>query len=266
MNAIVVIPFAGEQKRICKIIPLADGGFAIAPPSHHANAGSLFKTPRIFKIGSFEFGEGDIIPFTASDKVKLSYHSDGFVQFSKGGSSDIISGIDRATGLGRGMHVFTDRLNKISYPWPSVTIGVWGLEDFKTNSPRKGEQILAFDESDYFIDEKNPISGLAGVSGFEVSFIVRTTEQMNRMKPDFTSGEMVTMTPNAPGLTPANEFRARLFKVNESIAILTIATRMIYSFGSPSGFRLGGPSDGTHNINACYPQLELEGQSLDYIK
>jgi len=105
--------------------------------------------------------------FSASDRVKFSYHPDGFVQFSGENRASIISGRDPVTGEPKGMGFMTNPLVSPVITGPSFGISFWGLDDFQEQkgTPR-GDQVI-FDESDVVYDHCDESTwGAYGISFF----------------------------------------------------------------------------------------------------
>ena len=72
------------------------------------------------------------ITFTAENRVKLSYHIDGFAQFSGESSRKIISGIDPTTGKPRGLGVRSNPLPTPTWSGAVASITIWGIDDYLT--------------------------------------------------------------------------------------------------------------------------------------
>jgi hypothetical protein len=93
-------------RRISKIITMADGGYAVLAPYHAAREGWLAKYQVDYRgTESRIVPFGDMTHYTAADRVKLSHHWDGFVQFSGESPGKIVSGRDPSTGQPRGLGV-----------------------------------------------------------------------------------------------------------------------------------------------------------------
>src|SRR5215211_6850582 len=91
-------PSTGARK-LLKIVSYSEGGFAILTPYHSARSGLLMKMPVDYsRKGEIEVASTDCTTFTADDRVKLSFHKDGLVQFSGENPGKIISGVDQFTG------------------------------------------------------------------------------------------------------------------------------------------------------------------------
>jgi hypothetical protein len=132
---IAIRPIVGaEARKITKIVSLKDGGFAVLTPYHHANKGFLAKLP-MPKGGGPHFRRWEEgFTFTAESRVKLSYHADGFAQFSGEDNNKIISGIDPATSNPKGLGIRSNPLSTPTSSGPVVGITVWGLDDYPTVS------------------------------------------------------------------------------------------------------------------------------------
>lgn len=71
----VVISESSLVKRVCKFLPLGDGGFSVTTPYHSARSGLLMKMrrPSAREVGEVVIKSKDTVPFNASDRVKLSF-------------------------------------------------------------------------------------------------------------------------------------------------------------------------------------------------
>lgn len=259
----IVVPFEGQKKRICKIIPLSDGGFSITPPSHKSKSGVLLKSPYMNKLGVTYVPATDFVPFTASDRVKLSYHPDGFVQFSTSGSSPIISGRD-ASGIPRGVGLIAAPLNTPINTGPSVSIAAWGLAEYQDWVTRKKEASIHFEERDFYKDGLRDSARSRGVSGFELSFMVFRTDMVKSFVPDFDTNHRVEIRPPRWLIAPCRELPARLIKVSDLVTLAVMVMRDRFEFGSASGYRMAGPSDFKNHIHAIYPPHAPGGESIDF--
>jgi hypothetical protein len=118
---------AASARKITKIIGLNGEGFSVLIPYHRARSGYLFKMPMDPALtpgewrGAWEAG----VAFTAEDRVKLSYNSDGFAQFSSEVSGRITSGRDPVTGEPKGLGLFAHPLDNPIWSGPSVGITLW---------------------------------------------------------------------------------------------------------------------------------------------
>jgi hypothetical protein len=72
-------------RKITKVTGLGGRGFSVLVPYHKARSGFLLKVPidsDVHAPGEHDIRLDDAMSFTAEDRVKLSYHVDGFAQFS----------------------------------------------------------------------------------------------------------------------------------------------------------------------------------------
>lgn len=250
-TAVIFCEDGNRVVRICKVVPLSDGGFAVTPPGHKERSGALMKFPRINRVGEFAVDEALVIPFSAADRVKLSYHMDGFVQFSAGAQSKIVSGRDD-NGRPRGVGIITNPLSRPIETGPSVGVTAWGLEDFESRRPRRGEVSITFTEDDYFHDRVNP-PGAEGIEGVQISFLVFPTAFAEDLTGGFETGDSIVLVPPRRMIAPAAEFRAKMIKLGSSACLAAIANRVRVGWGAASGYSVGGPSDREYGIQAVYP-------------
>ena len=88
-----------QPRKVIKIVPMGAGGYMVMAPYNQAREGFLAKFPVDYsRVGRFEMPLTDFISYAADDRVKLSVHKDGFVQFSGEDPGKIPSGRDPVTG------------------------------------------------------------------------------------------------------------------------------------------------------------------------
>ena len=117
----------GVIRKITKVIPYSDGGFAVHVPYHKAQIGWLLKMPVDYKIlGTTTIPVSECAEYSAGDRVKLSYHPSGFVQFSGEGPGKITSGLDPSTGEAKGLGIKTNPLSSPIMTGPTFGITAWG--------------------------------------------------------------------------------------------------------------------------------------------
>jgi hypothetical protein len=103
-------------RKITKVLSLNGKGFSVLAPYHKAKSGFLWKMPLPINVdepGRHAVSAKAGVAFTAKDRVKLSYHADGFAQFSSETVGRIISGIDPETGEPKGF--LADRVLALRY-------------------------------------------------------------------------------------------------------------------------------------------------------
>lgn len=147
---------SGVLHKITKICSYASNGFSMITPYHSAGTGMLVKRPNhpdglTTQIQSL----GDMVSYSAHDRVKLSLHFSGnstfpggFAQFSGVRGGRITSGRDPETGRPRGVGlVASDPIVVTTGPLCFTTF--WGLEDFERLT-RLRKRVLVFEEEDIY--------------------------------------------------------------------------------------------------------------------
>jgi len=121
----VIIEDGGDFHAVCKIQPLSDGGYALIAPYHAAREGWLYKHEVDYRKYVNTVKLSDMQHFVASDRVKLSHHWDGFVQFSGENSQTIRSGRDPFTGEPKGLAIMSAPIWKPIKDGPTFGIILW---------------------------------------------------------------------------------------------------------------------------------------------
>jgi hypothetical protein len=228
-TTVVAAEFGPTPRRLCKVIPLSDGGFSITAPYHNAQSGSLFKAPRIREPGTSYVPFSELVPFMASDRVKLSYHADGFVQFSGEDSRKIRSGIEN--GVPKGLGLKTNPLNRPVQSGPSIGCMIWGYDHFAPWVRRADEAALLFGPGDFYSEP----------SGSED-------------RQDCCAHHR------------QSAFCVKLIRVSPRTVLGVIALQGKCGHEAPSGFLFSSPSDKEHCLLATYPPFSgfERAESLDY--
>jgi hypothetical protein len=153
---VAIRPRAGEGlRKITKIIGLNGDGFSVLAPYHQARSGFLFKhLMDLQTLGIRKIPLGECVGFTAEDRAKLTYHVDGFAQFSSEKHGKIISGRDPKMGEPKGLGLLTHPLRTPIVSGPSVGVTVWGIEEFET--AEEGEELITFEPSDFYYRRSTP--------------------------------------------------------------------------------------------------------------
>jgi len=164
MKHTIVIKRNGVLRKIAKVIFGDDGSYYVTVPYHQANKAVLMKStvdydastprhvddlsPHISKTEMIDLGVAD------SDRVKLSHHPDGFVQFSGHG---VLSGRN-VDGSPKGVGALSTPLGS-KFDGPAFAIGLTTLEDFPeiTKLP-----------SDIFLLDADNIYAIPGCSGLVI--------------------------------------------------------------------------------------------------
>jgi hypothetical protein len=92
--------------------------------------------------------------YDANDRVKLSYHADGFVQFSGENSTKIQSGRD-GRGLPKGIGLQTAPISSPIKTGPTFGIACWGLSDFREDEAPSANDIV-FEEHELYHRDCTP--------------------------------------------------------------------------------------------------------------
>jgi hypothetical protein len=167
-TTLAVKPTPDEPARkVTKIISYRDGGFGLIAPYHDAKKGFVTKTMVDYSKTSQQVLFETTERFSASDRVKLSYHPDGFVQFSGENTGKIVSGRDAVTGEPKGLGFMTNPLNSPVTTGPSFGISFWGLDDFQVQKGTPRGDLITFKEHDFVYEHCDESTwGSYGISFF----------------------------------------------------------------------------------------------------
>jgi hypothetical protein len=253
--SIFIRPAAGQTPRkVTKVIGLKGAGFSVLTPYHKARSGYLFKAPVDPKIkGRYTVPQGDIIGFSSDDRVKLSYHTDGFAQFSSENPGRIISGRDPATGAPKGLGLLARPLTSPAWSGASVGVTLWGIGDFKERST--GDEGLVFEPEDFYDRDCPPGAG----SSYILSIYAFPKTSIAPIR--YRNGEAivsVSLEPLSGALSSVVELKI-IDLPEEQVYLGLFVNRFMTKFNSPSGWALSGPGDFTaekagHALVAIYPR------------
>ena len=260
----VAVQFGSAYKRICKVVEFnaSDGGFCIIP-SGQTQSGLLSKIPYKDTVGTYKINENDMVHFQDSERVKLSYHGDGFVQFSKVGSQGIISGRD-ATGAPKGVGLYSAPISNPIQTGPCMAISAWGTREFKVWKPKPAGNAIIIRDADFYIDEINPAGHRPGIEGVNVSFLMFKTSQLEAQDKTLILGTRRILTPPRRLIAPSRNLPARMIPLNRFITLAVIAERMRFQFRSKSGYCVNGPGDLNYRLCAISPPPSNQGKLIDY--
>jgi hypothetical protein len=148
---VAVRPTVGaEPRKITKMVSLKDGGFSLLTPYHQAKSGFLAKLPMPKDMGPHFRLWSEGVTYTAENRVKLSYHADGFAQFSSESGGTITSGIDGATGKPKGLGVRSNPLSTPTWSGAVAAITVWGIDDYLTTKETACDTIIYEPDECYY--------------------------------------------------------------------------------------------------------------------
>jgi hypothetical protein len=157
MKHTIVVKRGGVLHKIAKGVFGTDGSYCVTAPYHNANKAVLFKAtvdysimkgPRHLNDMSFKISKTDFLDLGSADteRVKLSYHPDGFVQFSGPG---VVSG-RHSDGSPKGIGIVSTPLGyKIEGPVFSIVLT--SLDDFTAIPAAPGDMFLLDADAIYAI-------------------------------------------------------------------------------------------------------------------
>jgi hypothetical protein len=153
----IVIDGAVGARKLTKIVGYGAQGFAVVTPYHSARSGFVGKIPVDYdKIGSVNVPYDEIVGFTAESRVKLSYHPDGFVQFSGEAQGTVISGRDPQSGEPKGIGLMSQPLTSPIRSGPTFGITAWGLQDFAALDAPESDSVVVFGPDDMYFRGTTP--------------------------------------------------------------------------------------------------------------
>lgn len=138
--------------KVTKLMGYKQGGFALLSPYHSARTGVLTKMLMDYRRGTAAIDVQETETFSASDRVKLSYHMDGFVQFSGERAGRVVSGRDPVTREPKGLGIMTNPMGAPVMTGPAFGITVWGLGDFEEQKGKPRGDALTFGPEDFVYD------------------------------------------------------------------------------------------------------------------
>lgn len=253
---IAIRPDHGEPlRKITKIIGLNGDGFSVLVPYHKARAGFLLKHlmdlqgPQMRKIRLAE-----CVAFTAEDRVKLSYHIDGFAQLSGENPGKIVSGRDQKTGEPKGLGLLTHSLHTPITSGPSVGITVWGIDEFETTT--ESDKLIVFEPSDFYYRNSTPEdanSWQVCVYAFAVGAVPPLRFEGKRPVMECA---LNTLSGGVPGAIVKMK---SIHLESEKVYLGVYIDRFKVQFAAKSGWILNGPgnyttSQGGYVLQAIYPR------------
>lgn len=262
---IVIEHPAGVWRKLTRIVPYSspDGGFGVMVPYHKANSGFLYKARIHDSMSKLVQVPRPVIvsQFVVSSKIKMSFHSDGAVQFSSM-DGPIISGRDPVKGTFKGLGIISRPFTNPVWSGPTFCIQAWGLSQFATCIPDK-------DDIRFTIPEMaNPYLRYAKKLAVMLEAYIMTRARPIASTPMFPDYRAVMKTWNRRlGVFGTREMR--LIALHSEEALLAVhVLKFPNIFSTPSGFILGSPRDiESFGIYAVYPRTNSmrASQSLDYL-
>lgn len=255
----ILLHEAGDFPRaVAKIQRLKDGGYCLISPYHSAKEGWLAKYTIDYRTLPARVSMNEMQHFTASDRVKLSHHYDGFVQFSGENPQKITSGINALTGRPKGLGIWSAPIHNPISTGSTFGIMVWGLHDFKLiDNPRHSDlEFRASDMYDHhaFTEGEHDAYLVQGwIFGLPARDSIRGSGNDLRLAGDFAH-----FPPGAPG----SEVDFRVIPLaSEIIGVKACRMKVKGKLENASGFDIGGPSSPvgpfvSERLSARYPNPE----------
>jgi len=266
---------SGVLRKITKIVRYKkDRGFAAMVPYHAAKEGFLLKHSVRYDHPFGPVQPQTLIPFTASDRVKLSVHLDGFVQFSGEDTKRIVSGRDSETGEPKGVGLVFDHAIDGICSGPLFAITIWGLDDFaKQNKPN--DSCLEFCPDDIYADR--PLLCGEDQRAYALEFFIFPNPILRYERRSGPRGDFVRLQLPRSDTLIAYRHDLRIIDLPGHNHFLgCLVSRISVTEHSRSGYQMSGPSfappgsDDFVTIRAMYPGPEsgdndIETQSIDRI-
>jgi hypothetical protein len=256
-----------ELRKITKIIGLNGDGFSVLAPYHKARSGFLYKhLMDLQTLGARHIYWNECVGFTAEDRAKLTYHVDGFAQFSSENPGKIISGRNPKTGEPKGLGLLARPFTTPSVSGPSVGITVWGIEEFET--AKDDEQLLIFEPHDFYYRNCTPNSANTwhlAIYVFAVGAIPPLRFQGEQAVMEFA------LNPISAGVQGSMVELKTIHLEAERVYLGLHIERIVGKYPVKSGWSLHGPGNYTayqsgYVLQAIYPRdlIPVEGRgSLD---
>lgn len=252
----------GVLRKITKIVPYKeDRGFAAMVPYHAAKHGFLLKHSVRYDHPIGHVPLQTAIPFTASDRVKLSIHLDGFVQFSGEDTKRIISGRDPVSGEPKGIGLVFDHTIDNIRSGPLFSIALWGIDDF-AEQKKPNASCLEFCQDDIYSDR--PLLCAEEREAHAIEFFVFPNAMLHNERRRGPRGDFVRVVlPRSDTLLIYRHDLRVIDLPGQRHFLGCLVSRITVTEQSPSGYQMNGPSfappgsDDFVTIRAFYPALAL---------
>jgi hypothetical protein len=212
----------------------------------------------------------DAVTFTAENRVKLSYHADGFAQFSGEASEKIISGIDQATGKPKGIGLHSNPLSKPTWRGAVASTTVWGIDDYMSTSDTSSGTIT-FEQEDFYYRRCSPDEADGWILTIHV--FPKSPPLPVRFRGNYPFIQVASESNGVSPLVYSVEYRIVDFP-GSPVALGLNVNRIVTNVPSRSGWIMSGPSEpgaGTakrYQLMALYPRperLNASDGSLDRV-
>jgi hypothetical protein len=240
--------------KVTKVTGYADGGFALLAPYHTAQSGVLTKRLVDYTTQQDVVSIAEMETFSASDRVKLSYKPDGFVQFSGESGGRIASGRDPLTLEPKGVGIMATPMSVPVITGPAFGITVYGLSDFVARKRTRGDS-LVFGPEDFVYDHCDEDTWGA----YNLSFFIFGGEFQPHVCQIGPSEYVMPLWHNQYH-DKGRHFVFKVVRLGQQRFFLGVICLRIppVEFGTPSGWIINGPGGLAHGpikevIHAFYP-------------
>lgn len=246
---IAIRPSVGQPLyKITKIISLEDGGFSVLTPYHKAQSGYLFRKPVDLDLQiqgtnrriTWRETEG----YTVESQAKLSYHMDGFAQFSSGTSSQIISGRDDITGEPKGLGLITRPFKKPIlggfFLLPCVCVNIWGIDEFSEATQSDKSMLIFEPEEFHYVEGTTPNDANGWCLWIYILSLTSMPLQDHKIITEFGAELKIINFP-----TMKDKFGK---------ALGLCVSHNVTKYPSKSGWIINGPGNGEYALTGIYPR------------
>ena len=228
-------------KKITRIVPYADGGFAVISPYLPRVEGLAVKYQRDYRVILSTTQWAKSFKYQASDRLKLSLHPDGFAQFSGEYQGRIVSGRDHTTGEPKGVGVLASPFATPVYSGPTFGVQVWGLDDYPEWTARSNSHSVVFDPDDVYFNDAD--LGTYVIEGF--LFIAPWFLPHVRFDRHESSARRATIPLWRYHIRGSRQWDFTLLPgiAAPHVLVAVRVSKFPFRFASPSGFVLHGPAE-----------------------
>ncbi len=251
----IVLTEKGISYKVIKLV-FHNEGFAFFMPYHSARSGVLTKLRLDYRKHEQSSEIDERVTFSSDDSVKLSYHNDGFIQFSSAGSTKIISGRDPVTKKAKGLGIMSNPLNDVIKSGPTFGATLWGLNDYLVyQNISRDKGIIEFDENDYYYRDSNK----SDWDGYALEVFLFKYDECKAYIKQLTNNKYVLPILHNNYEIPNTLFVHRIIpNFSEEYVIGIIITRIKTRFSAPSGYCLNSASERVskyigYSLFAIYP-------------
>lgn len=250
----IVVEHDGSRRALFKVQPLPDGGYAALSPYHEAREGWLTRVHVDYAKKTDAMKLSEMEHFTASDRVKLSHHRDGFVQFSGEDPGRIRSGRDPITGEPKGLAILSAPIDHPISTGPTFGFSAWGIDKFRQLEALRRTD-LYFSSSQIYYRASRPGSW----NGYHVEGWVIWPLMWAGVYGDEFDLRLSMGFRNFEGSGANLEFRVVPLVDTDCFLALNIH-RVKFDFPAESGFVISGPSNRREGeaegdaLRAMYPR------------